>query len=223
VASEAGLSAAPPAAHERGKNKRRRAILDAARDIILREGEAGMTMRSMAAQAGVSPATPYNLFGSKQAILQAIYDEDYVDYVRYFEERASTDALIRIFDLAHISIEYFELQPDFYRALFGILQRHSGSDVEASSWSLRMAYLQGLLRDCVAAGELRDDSPIELVSSALLRIFKAIAQEWVEGALSLEDARNELGVSFGLVLASLITAKGAPAFGQARGRYGPVH
>jgi len=56
---------------------------------------AGMTMRAMAAQAGVSPATPYNLLGSNQAI----YDEDHASFSRYFEGQASSDALIRIFDL----------------------------------------------------------------------------------------------------------------------------
>lgn len=198
---------------------RRRAILDAARDIILREGEAGMTMRSMAAQAGVSPATPYNLFGSKQAILQAIYDEDYAIFTRQFEAQASDDALIRLFDIADFSIDYFERQPDFYRALFAILQRHSGSEVESRSWSLRMAYLQGVVRAAMLSGELRDDVPVELVCSALLRIVKAIAQEWVEGVLALDEARRELGVSFGLVLASLVTPRGAAAFGEVRQRY----
>lgn len=212
----------PSAAHERGKSKRRRAILDAARDIILREGEAGMTMRSMAAQAGVSPATPYNLFGSKQAILQAIYDEDYLAYGRYFEAHASNDPLIRIFDIADISTEYFKLQPDFYRALLGILQRNSGSEVDSVSWSLRRGYLRGLVADCIASGHLRDGTPIDLVTSALLRIFKAISQEWVEGALTLEDWRTELGTSIGLVLASLITPKGAPGLELARERYGPA-
>lgn len=220
LASEASLGTGSSAAHERGKSKRRRAILDAARDIILREGEAAMTMRSMAAQAGVSPATPYNLFGSKQAILQAVYDEDYEDFARFFDKHASKGALIRVFDLADVSIRYFERQPEFYRALIGILQRNSGSEVESRSWSLRIAYMQRLLRDCVAADELRDDAPIDLVSSALLRIFKAIAQEWVEGTVTLEGARHELGVSFGLVLASLVTSKGTPALEQARRLYG---
>lgn len=221
MASEAS-SSAPSAAHERGKSKRRRAILDAAHDIILREGETGMTMRAMAAQAGVSPATPYNLFGSKQAILQAIYDEDYLAYSRYFEGRASKDPLIRIFDIADISIEYFERQPDFYRALLGILQRNSGSEVDSASWSLRRGYLRKLLQDCVASGHLRDDTPVDLATSALLRIFKAISQEWVEGGLTLDDWRNELGISIGLVLGSLVTAKGMPGLDLARGRYGPV-
>ncbi len=189
MAREASLSPASSAAHEKGKAKRRRAILDAAHDIILRSGEAGMTMREMAAQAGVSPATPYNLFGSKQAILQAIYDEDYDNFSSYFEGHASSDPLVRIFDLADVSIEYFEQQPDFYRALFGILQRNSGTEVDSTSWSKRRVYLCALLQASVAAGQLRAETPVDLVSAVLLRIFKAIFQEWVEGTLSLRGAR----------------------------------
>jgi hypothetical protein len=92
--------------------------------------------------------------------------------------------------------------------------------MDSSSWSLRMTFLQGLLRACVAAGALRDDTPIDLVCSALLRIFKAVAQEWVEGELSLDEARREIGVSYGLVLASLAADEGRAALDQARRRYG---
>lgn len=222
MTTQADISPIASPAHEKGKQRRRRAILDAARDIIVRLGDGGMTMRAMAAQAGVSPATPYNLFGSKQAILQAVYDEDHQTYSAYFEGRASDDALVRIFDLVDVSIDYLGQQPDFYRALFAILQRESGSEVASRTWSLRLSYLRALVSDCVAAGELREDTPIDLVASALFRIFKAISQEWVDGMLTLEDARNALGVSFGLILASLITPKGAPALEQIGGRYAPA-
>ena len=70
----------PLSGHDAGKLKRRRAILDAAREIITTLGDAGLTMRALAARAGVSPATPYNLFGSKQAVLQAVYDADQEEF-----------------------------------------------------------------------------------------------------------------------------------------------
>jgi AcrR family transcriptional regulator len=212
-------SSGPSPAHERGKQRRRRAIVDAARDIISREGEAGMTMRSMAAQAGVSPATPYNLFGSKQAILQAVYDEDLEQFRTYYEQRRSGDALARLFDIMDVSITYFEREPEFYRALIGILQRNAGSEIGASAWALRLNYFRTLIEDNIAAAELRSDTPVELVSSALVRIFKAIAQEWVDGSLSLPQMRDELGTSFSLVLASLVTAKGEPVLDEVRRRY----
>jgi len=76
-----------------------------------------------------------------------------------------------------------------------------------------------MIVDCVAAGEFSADAPVDLVTSALMRLYKAIIQEWVDGSLTLAVSRAEPGVSFILVVASLITAKGAPALEQFRRRY----
>ena len=46
-------------------------MLDAA-ERLLRDGNAEFSMRDLAAEAGVSFATPFNQFGSKPAIMQAL-------------------------------------------------------------------------------------------------------------------------------------------------------
>ena len=59
---------------EEGKNRRRDKIT--AGSILDQSGESGFRMRALAEEAGVSIATPYNLFGSKRAILAAVMDAD---------------------------------------------------------------------------------------------------------------------------------------------------
>ena len=103
---EASAAEALASGHSRGKAKRQRAILDAARDIMAESGEGGLTMFALASRAGVSPATPYNLFGSKQAILQAVYEEDMHDFHANYDEKAGTDPLGRIFDLVDFTIAF---------------------------------------------------------------------------------------------------------------------
>src|SRR6516165_2111236 len=57
---------------ESQKAARRSAILDAARSLILEGGRGDFSMPALAAAAGVSLVTPYNLFGSKASILLEI-------------------------------------------------------------------------------------------------------------------------------------------------------
>ncbi|MFX8339372.1 helix-turn-helix domain-containing protein, partial [Acinetobacter baumannii] len=57
------------------KAERRSRIIKAARDLIRETGDAGLSMRALAAKAGVSLATPYNLFGSKRAVLVAVLED----------------------------------------------------------------------------------------------------------------------------------------------------
>jgi AcrR family transcriptional regulator len=57
-------------AARRGEPLRQR-VIDAA-ERLLREGNADFSMRDLAAEAGVSFATPFNQFGSKAAIMHAL-------------------------------------------------------------------------------------------------------------------------------------------------------
>jgi AcrR family transcriptional regulator len=52
----------------------RRAVLDAARDLLTERGPAAVTMRDVAAHAGVSAETVKKAFGTKTALIKAVYD-----------------------------------------------------------------------------------------------------------------------------------------------------
>jgi len=48
-------------------------LIRAARDLIAEREDGNFSMPELAARAGLSLATPYNLFGSKAAILREVY------------------------------------------------------------------------------------------------------------------------------------------------------
>jgi AcrR family transcriptional regulator len=52
----------------------RRRVLDAARDLIVARGPVAVTMRDVAAQAGVSAETVHKTFGTRAALIKATYD-----------------------------------------------------------------------------------------------------------------------------------------------------
>lgn len=207
--------------HSIGKLKRQRAILDAARDIILTAGDAGLNMRAMAAKAGVSPATPYNLFGSKQAVLQAVYDEDQEEFYRDFVAQASKEPLTRLFDMIDLSIGHWLRTPEFHKALLAILYRSAATAAQSGESPPRLTYVhvQRLIDEAVAAGVLRADTPVAIVTATLARIFRSAGQEWIDGSLTLEQARDDLGRSFALVLAGLVTPAWRDALAAIGGRY----
>jgi AcrR family transcriptional regulator len=53
----------------------RRALLDAALQILTEEGVAGLSLRAVARRAGVSEAAPYHHFASKAALVEALVIE----------------------------------------------------------------------------------------------------------------------------------------------------
>jgi AcrR family transcriptional regulator len=96
-----------PTAHAPGEV--RRAVLDAAIDIIRTDGPDQVSMREVARRAGVSHQAPYHHFVDRSGIFAAISEEGYRLFTRDFRSTAttSTDVLAEMlrayvrFALAH--------------------------------------------------------------------------------------------------------------------------
>ena len=59
---------------------KREDVILAARELMEAQDATGFSMRNLAEVAGVSIASPYNLFGSKQAVIAAVMDADLNDF-----------------------------------------------------------------------------------------------------------------------------------------------
>jgi AcrR family transcriptional regulator len=59
----------------RARQEMREQILDAAREAVMREGVAALSMRAIARGIGYSPAALYEYFPAKEDVLQALYFE----------------------------------------------------------------------------------------------------------------------------------------------------
>lgn len=68
------MSSLPPRIRQRHADMTRRAILDVARELFLRDGYANTPIRRLAEQAGVAVPTIYATFGSKPAVLMGLLD-----------------------------------------------------------------------------------------------------------------------------------------------------
>jgi AcrR family transcriptional regulator len=94
----------------------RRALLDEAALLIREEGEAGLSMRRLAARAGVSRTAPYHHFNDKQDLLCAIAEEGFSRYVRILTLPADdlSEQRMRRFVLDYLTFavenaEYYDL------------------------------------------------------------------------------------------------------------------
>ncbi len=75
-------------------------------------GDTGFSMRALADEAGVSIATPYNLFGSKQTIMFAVLDAD----LEYYQKRLAkvrVDELDVFFKAVSLATSLYSTEPAF--------------------------------------------------------------------------------------------------------------
>jgi AcrR family transcriptional regulator len=192
---------------EEAKHKRRKQIVRAARALMQQTGDAGFSMRALAEQAGVSIATPYNLFGSKQTIMFAVLDAD----LEYYQKRLAKvrdDELDVFFKAVSLATSLYSTEPSFYRAVLFAVYNDGGREFRSMFGGPRHAMWKGFVQDAVTAGYLSDEVEPDAFAINLGRTFFSAILEWVSGELSLPELEAWVQYGFALSLSAMATPKG---------------
>jgi AcrR family transcriptional regulator len=178
---------------ERGLNDRRARILDAAEQLIRETGNTDFTVATLAERAALSGPTPYNLFGSKAAILYVLLNRS-LDPVVAVERKASgvADPVTRVLAAANLAADLFVNDPVFYRPLYQFLLGVGDSEQ-------RPAFLQRSLEFWQrAVGNLMESvpAPLAMQSVGLARMlvmnFVAALELWVHQELDHQQFRAQV-------------------------------
>lgn len=188
---------------ERAKSRRRNDILQAARELMRDPGELGFSMRTLAERAGVSIATPYNLFGSKQAVLVGLLDADLRAYERALG-KLHVDAIGVLFDAVVLMTELFRQEPDFYRNVLAAVSRDGGPELRHMVSGPRYALWKKLLAQATEAGLLDPTVDADAFAVTVTQLMAASVLEWAQGTLDVEEM--EARIQYGLALALLAIA-----------------
>src|SRR3954462_9225422 len=78
-------------ARDRGSETLRRALLDTASRLLVKEGPSALTMRRLAAAAGCSTTVLYTTFGGKDGIAEALYREGFARFAKRLAVVPHTD------------------------------------------------------------------------------------------------------------------------------------
>lgn len=195
---------------EEAKAERRRRIVVAARELIRETGNAGLSMRAIAARAEVSLTTPYNLFGSKRAIVVAVLDD-----VREFHERFSSlhqvNAIDRILQAVSLSLSYYAEDPEFYRTVWTEALDMSGKELRADLITpQRYAFWWALIGEAAKEGALLPGLDLDLLLRNLDLVFGSVMLTWVLGGIDVEDLEPAVGFGYALALRGAASAESQP-------------
>jgi AcrR family transcriptional regulator len=175
-------------AGSRGEPVRMR-IIDAA-ERLLRNGKADFSMRDLAAEAGVSFATPFNQFGSKGAIMHAL-SERRIDTMgtRFAQVSPIPDAASRVRLAVDTAVAVMLEEPAINRVVMGWI----GTPGEAPGQAL--ARSTALWRLALGAGEgLAEDKreqALDCLPRQLALAFRGVLSFWTAGELPDEALGRE--------------------------------
>ena len=171
----------------RGEPVRRR-VIDAA-ERLLRRGEADFSMRDLAAEAGVSFATPFNQFGSKTALMHALSERRVDTMARRFAEASPPpDAAARVLLAVDLAVAVMLEEPDVNKGVMGWIGTASLSPGGALArsmalWTLALGAGEGL-------AEADRERALYTLPEQLALAFRGALSFWTAGDHQQLDARR---------------------------------
>ena len=158
-------------------------LLDAAHALLEEGGDDAITVRAVAARAGVAPMGVYSRFGSKDGLLEALFVQGFDSLHEAINAASGPDALTRlrrgcgayrVFALAH---------PHQYQLMFKQMLELDLSEEALERAAATFGQLVGRVADAMAAGQLADGDDVEVAQ----QIWSAI-----HGSVTLDLA----GITF---------------------------
>lgn len=189
---------------EESKAQRRHAIVNAARALMQETGQAGFSMRALAERAGVSIATPYNLFGSKQAVMYGVLEADLDIYQKRLEQ-LNADEIDMFFEAVSVATTMYSAEPGFYRAVLFAAYNGGGTEFQAMFSGPRHIAWRRLVDQAKAAGMLDAELEANSFTLNLGHIFFSCIMEWVNGLIGLEELEARAHYGFALALRGMAT------------------
>ena len=180
-----------PKKEKSAKEKRQDKVLRVVENFIRTEGAVNFSMKELADQAGVSFATPFNLFGSKEEILIALFNQRVAIQAQQSAARAEllspVDNLMRIAqDSANRYLSDGELFRPLVQAfrIVGTSRGHSAAREAVNIWA-------DAVKRCVADGTARSNTPIEKTARHMHLAFRATFWMWGNEQMTDEDFREQ--------------------------------
>jgi AcrR family transcriptional regulator len=164
-----------------------RALLDAAEEVLVAEGIAGVTVRAVAERAGVAPMGVYNRYGGKDGLVDALVMRSFdlltealaVRQADPLERLRASGLAYRDFALSH---------PQHYAIIFMNAAGHRAAENPEVGEHAKASFdaLVGHVVACLDAGAIAAGDPVDLAQQIWSTVHGAVALE-LGGMVLTED------------------------------------
>ncbi len=186
------------------KESRRASILDGAEALVRETRGTDFSMHDLAAKAGLSTATTYNLIGTKATVLYALLNRS-VD--RLSAERASIAERMAPVDYVdragRIAVDFFARDPGFYRPLMRFLLGVPEPVHRPRFMARAHDFWHAVVDRLGTEGRLERGIEASDVARALHLLFTGALDLWVHDELDAAQFRAQVRHGSALILLSL--------------------
>ena len=196
-----------PTLREINIEARRRRILEAARRLIAAGGMPALSMRKLAAEAGLSVTTLYNLYGVRDEILAALINDAVDHMVTVLDAEAPlADPLERCRAVITVSIRQLAANEALYRPMIVAANEGLSRGPEADRrLAVRAAGMQReAIEQAIAQDLLHDTLDPARLAEQIYHGYELACEQWAYGLL--DEAGFRARALYGLYVALLSVA-----------------
>jgi TetR/AcrR family fatty acid metabolism transcriptional regulator len=167
------------------QEERRRQILQAAVRAFARKGYHSCRVSDIATEAGVAYGLVYHYYGSKEALLQAIFGETWGAMLTTIKsvEELDESAREQLRKVTEIVLRTWKRDPDLVRVLVREVTRSAQVQQEADEIELAYQALQRIVERGQQTGEFREGIDARLTATIWYGALEEILTGWAFGQL----------------------------------------
>jgi AcrR family transcriptional regulator len=172
-----------------------RELLAAAEAVLVRDGPGGLTVRAVAAEAGIAPMGVYNRLGGKDGLVDALLIKGFDRLRAAIESADDPDVRTRLRDGGLRYREFALANPHFYAIMFEDAipreREQESAEVEEHARACFGALVRGV-EMASAAGVIAAPNPFEAAQQIWSAVHGAVALE-LKGLVLTEDPAATYG------------------------------
>ena len=201
----------PTSRRELAKGGRRARIVEATYALLREVGIEDLSVKMIADQARVSPATVYNLFGTKAAVLQKVYDLDLAEFEQRMAKTVSRDSLERIFDSVAITAAHYRSDPRFYRSVVRMPNRDpADAQLIDAVTSRRAHFWSDQVRQAIKDGHLVAEADASRLGAAMSYLSSGAVGCWVTNLITIDRYEEDVACGVAALLMGFATESARP-------------
>jgi AcrR family transcriptional regulator len=155
-----------------------RELLSAAEAVLVRDGPGGLTVRAVAAEAGIAPMGVYNRLGGKDGLVDALLMRGFDRLRATIEASREPDMPARLRACGMRYRQFARANPHFYAIMFeeAIPHRNESPDLEEHARAAFGALVR-LVELASASGVISAPNPVEAAQQIWSALHGAVALE----------------------------------------------
>ena len=187
-------------ARKQAKNDRRQRIIDATAALLHQYTVEAVSVNAIAEGAQTSPATVYNLFGTRTRIFLELFNQEQQKFRQQARNLKSPNAIDYLMEVVGLAAKWYREEPHYFRSALGVI-------LGVNDDSVRFAYEKpriSVWRDCAdrakEEGYLKSATDAGALAVLMHRLFNGVLVEWVAEHISIERAESELRYGMSVLL-----------------------